>query len=95
MNLDLCVANYKLAWSSAEKSTLSRHAGKRLVNRPLLEGKTPDVYSDKAVGSLRDGDVYMDPLYLEKALKAMVGGKNSSAHPFYPPKNSKKRYSFP
>jgi hypothetical protein len=76
----------------AEKSNLSRNGGKRLANRPPLQGKTPDVYFDTKVGlTLRDGDVYLDQWYLKNALKEMVGGKNVSTHPFYPPKSPKKR----
>jgi hypothetical protein len=79
----------RIAFVCVEKS--SRHGGKRLINRPLLEGKTPDVFFDKDLRSLRDGDTYMDPIYVEKALQKMVGGKQVSSKAFFPPKNTKKR----
>lgn len=69
----------------------SRHAGKRLVTQPLIKGKNPEVWFDKDVRSLADGDVYMDPLDVEKKLQKQTGGKPLSEKAFFPPKSSKQR----
>lgn len=79
-------------WSSfriADKS--SRHAGKRLITQPLIQGRNPEVWFDKDVRSLADGDVYMDPMEVEKKLQQYAGGKPVTERAFFPPKNSKKR----
>lgn len=55
------------------------------------QGRNPEVFFDKKVRSLADGDQYLDPAYLEKEMKAMVGGHNITEKAFFPPKNTKHR----
>ena len=69
----------------------SRHAGKRLATQPLIHGRNPDTWFDKDVRSLANGDVYMDPIMVEKKIQEMIGGKPVSERAFFPPKNAKKR----
>jgi hypothetical protein len=59
-----------------------------------MTGRTPEVYMDKVVRSLGDGDQYLDPIYLERELKAMVGGTNITTKAFFPPQTGKKRHAF-
>jgi hypothetical protein len=58
---------------------------------PPKKGKNPEVFFDKEMRSLRDGDVYLDPIYTEKKLKEMIGGKPVSDKAFFPPKDAKHR----
>lgn len=96
----LCVTSWAVNPSADEAHTRndvwfadksSRHAGKRLGTQPLMKGRNPDVWFDKDVRSLADGDVYMDPMEVEKKLQQQVGGKQVTERAFFPPKNSKKR----
>lgn len=64
--------------------------------QPLVTGRTPDVYMDKVIRSLGDGDQYLDPIYLERELKNMAGGgaeKNVSTKAFFPSQTPKKRHA--
>jgi hypothetical protein len=69
----------------------SRHGGKQLAIQPLLSGRNPDVFFDKKVRSLAEGDQYLDPIYLEKEMKARLGGKPISEKAFVPPKGTHRR----
>lgn len=49
------------------------------------------MYMDKEVRSLGDGDQFLDPIYIERELKNMVGGQNVSTKAFFPAATPKKR----
>ena len=69
----------------------ARHGGKRLAMQPNLTGRNPEVFFDKKVRSLAEGDQYLDPAVVEREIKNRVGGKSVSDKAFFPPKNTKHR----
>ena len=75
--------------SCAESS--SRFGGKQFGVKALVKGRMPDVYLDKEVRSLGEGDAYLDALQMERKLKNMVGGKNVTEKAFFPPRGTKHR----